>query len=138
MESSYCAGSYSYNQVKALPSSLPQVEVLVKGKRAKALVDTGCSTTVVAAHLVDNCSGTCSLVAFDGREVQCKGTSTIEFGVRGVQMRIRVIVASNIVNGIDVVMGMDVIGQLGGVTTNNNKVVPDPNANLTTYLYKWT
>ena len=91
-------------------------------KAVRALVDTGCSTTVVASRLVDTCEGASSLVAFDGREVECRGRSRVELKVAGVALSVRVIVADNILSGIDVVMGMDVIVRLGGVTVGEGAV----------------
>ena len=62
-------------RVKALPSSLPVAEVLVGGRVARALVDTGCSTTVLASEIVGEYKGEEGRpVAVDGREIRCEGT----------------------------------------------------------------
>ena len=79
----YCAGGHPFKQVTALPCSLPVVTVKVGGKGVQALVDTGCSATIVASHLVSGSSGTSVIVAFDGRKVDCKGTSDVELWVCG-------------------------------------------------------
>ena len=98
------------------------VTVKVGGKGVQALVDTGCSATIVASHLVSGSSGTSVIVAFDGRKVDCKGTSDVELWVCGRPVGVRAVVADRIIDGIGVVMGMDVIGQLGGVTVNEHGI----------------
>lgn len=86
------------------------------GRVARALVDTGCSTTVLVSRLAGKCEGEDNgLVAVDGREIRCKGAKEVELTVRGIRLRVRAIVLDRVVDGIDVVMGMDVISQLGGV-----------------------
>ena len=75
----------------------------------QALVDSGCSTTVVATRLIGEWEGKSSLVAFDGREVECRGMGWVQLRVDGVPLSARVIVADSILNGIGMVLGMDVI-----------------------------
>ena len=41
-------------------------------------MDTGCSTTVVGAHLVGEVSGGRVITAFDGREIGCKGETFVK------------------------------------------------------------
>ena len=113
-EGSYCAGGYSFGQVTALPSSLPIVTVRVGARPVgvKALVDTGCSVTILASHLVSISSGASVVVAFDGRKVECQGTTDVELWVSDRPVKVRAVVADKVVNGIDVVMGMNVIFQM--------------------------
>ena len=85
-------------------------------------MDTGCSTTVVTPRLANGCSGNSSMVAFDGREVPCRGMSLAQVVVRGVPVGVRAIVADKILDGVDLVMGMDAIEQLGGVTVAGGEV----------------
>lgn len=93
------------------------------GRRVRALVDSGCSTTVCASRLVGECTEKCrGLVAVDGREVECEGTKEVELTVQGVQLSIRVIVLVKVIEGMDIVMGMDVISHLGGVTIGDGRV----------------
>lgn len=92
------------------------VNVMVRRKEVRALVDTGCSTTVVASYLVPECEGKKSkLVAVDGREIVCEGETNVELVVQEIQLGIRAIILRKLIDGIDVVLGMDAISQLGGV-----------------------
>ena len=55
-------------------------------------------------------------MAVDEREIRCEGTRDVELIVQGVRLKIRAIVLGRNVDGVDVVIGMDVISQLGCVT----------------------
>ncbi|KAK7084571.1 hypothetical protein SK128_027349, partial [Halocaridina rubra] len=116
----YCAGGYPYERVKALPCTLPIVTVKVEDKEAQALVDTGCSN--LASRLVKSFKGTCANVTFDGRKVDCKSVSEVELLVGEKRVKVNAVVADKIIEGIDFVMGMDVIGQLGSVMIDKHGV----------------
>lgn len=45
----------------------------------------------------------------DHSEVECRGCSDVEVVVRGMRLRLRAIVINHMVDGIDVVIGMDTI-----------------------------
>lgn len=84
-----------------------------------ALVDTGCTTTIVKASLVQKCERDRTdtyMVAFDGRQVKCCGTCHIGLTVAENQVEVRAVIVDEVVEGIDLVMGIDVIDKLGGVT----------------------
>lgn len=49
------------------PGSLPIMEVLVGERSTKALVDTGCMTTLVTSRLLDTWGGKNSMLMVDGR-----------------------------------------------------------------------
>lgn len=108
--------------MKALQGMSPQVEVTLNRRSEKALVDTGCTSTIVTKDMVDTCNGTSSITAVDGREVKCNGTSIVRLMVRGMSLTIQAIVINKIVTGVDVVLGMDAIARLGGVTVYRNSV----------------
>ncbi len=46
----------------------------------------------------------------------------MELVVRGTRVQVRVIVVNRMVDGIEVVMGMDVIGRLGGVAVSRDGI----------------
>ncbi|KAK7067346.1 hypothetical protein SK128_010310 [Halocaridina rubra] len=106
----YCTGGYPFERVKALPCTLPVGTVKVEDKEAQALVDSGCFATILASLLVKSLIGTCAIMIFDDRKVDCKGVSEVELLVGEKQVKVNAIVADKIIEGIDVVMGMDVIG----------------------------
>ena len=83
-----------------------------------ALVDTGCTTTMVKTHLVAGWNGNGRVVAFDGRNVKCCGTSNVQLELEGRQLNVEAIVNDHLVPGVEAIIGMDVIWQLGGVTVS--------------------
>ena len=92
------------------------------GKSAKALVDTGCTRTIVREGLTGRATGETVLAAFDGREVKCKGSARAEMSVGEETVSQEVMVMDWIVGGIDAVIGMDTISRLGGVTVQEKLV----------------
>ena len=101
---------------------MPVIEVVLGGGKVRALVDTGCSAAVVKTSLVDSWEGKSRMTAFDGREVECRGISWVDLEVAGRLVGVRAVVVDSIVDGVDVVLGMEVIDQLGGVLVAGSKV----------------
>ena len=90
----------------------------------RALVDTGCSTTVLASRLVPKCEEKeSSLMAVDGREIVCEGEGNVELTVQGIHLSVKAIILGRLVDGVDVVLGMDAINQLGGVVIADGEPV---------------
>ena len=103
--------------------TLPTVEVIVEGESvAKALVDTGCMKSIVSSRLVDSCKGEVYVIAFDGSRVKCRGYQKLRLKICGIEMKIDVVVADNILSEVEIVLGMDIINYMGGVTVANGKV----------------
>ena len=101
---------------------LPVISVGLGGKEVRALVDTGCTGVVVREQLAGRVEGTSRMTAFDGRVVECRGTSWVDLTVVGAPVRVFATVVDSIVDGVDVVLGMDVINRLGGVTIRGGRV----------------
>ena len=62
------------------------------------------------------------MVAFDGRVVKCKGVAEASLNVAGIDLNSLFTVVDHIVGNVDVVLGMDVIEQLGGVLVGGDRV----------------
>ena len=101
---------------KAPGSLLPQIVVTVNGKKARALVDIGCTITLIRASVAEFWEGASNVRAVDGREVKCCGETVAKIVVRNIPLQVRVIVLEKLVTGIDVILGLDVIDRLGGAT----------------------
>ena len=68
--------------------------------------------------------GRCGTVkAVDGRDIKCKGARQGEIKIRGVRIKVEAILMNRIIDGIDVIIGMDVIHEIGGVTIKKAEVI---------------
>ena len=108
--------------VKSKLSGVPVIDIRINGKSAKALVDTGCTRTMVREGLTGRPTGETVLAAFDGCEVKCKGSAHAEMSVGEETVSQEVMVMDWIVGGIDAVIGMDIISRLGGVKVQEKLV----------------
>lgn len=121
MKGDFCACSRPCDK-KAHLNALPIIDVLIGNTPARGLVDTGCSTSVVHSRYVPQCEGEIFISAFDGSQIKCKGAHWVKLRVNDDHVTVRAVVSDQLVNGVDVVLGVDVIGQLGGVTVTQGKV----------------
>ena len=94
-------------------SLLLQIVVTINGKRAKALVENNCTTMLVTTGVTNSWSGASNIRVVDGREVKCCEESDAKIVVRNIPLQLRVIVLDKLVAGIDVILGLDPIDQLG-------------------------
>ena len=98
--------------------------VSVNGESLCALVDTGCSKSIVkstvALQYIDR--SMTPMVAFDGRPVDCSGTAIVQVGLAGRWLSVQMVVADAILEGIDMIIGMDVINMVGSVQVGGGKV----------------
>ena len=96
-------------------TALPIIEVLVGGGgEVRALVDTGCTTTMVRSSLVGERVGESWMSTFDGRKVRCGGERPVNLEVRGTPVEVSAVAIEHLVRDLDVVLWMDMIEQLGG------------------------
>ena len=103
-------------------TNLPMIEVLICENRVKALFDTGCSRTLVKSRFGNEIKGKCNLRAVDGNEVSCIGLSPINVSVLGRNLSTDAIVVESLLDGVEAVIGMDLIGQLGPITVNGSTI----------------
>ena len=89
--------------------SLPCVKVELNGRELIGLVDTGCTTSMVRADLLNTWYGKSNMIAFDGSTVQCLGQSHVKVLVDGEIIETTFMVVKNIVANFEMVIGMDVI-----------------------------
>lgn len=70
----------------------------------------------------DQINGMSSVQAVNAGRTRCKGSSNVEIVVQDTTLRLWVIVIDHVVGRIDVVMGMDAINCLGGVSVGEDMV----------------
>ena len=99
---------------------VPKRRVKIGGRKVLALIDSGCTTSMVETHLVSSWREGGRVTAFDGRTVECCGMSAVKLEIDGHQLNVEVVVANRLVPGVEVIIGMDVICALGGVIIDDN------------------
>lgn len=102
---------------------------MVNSKVVKALVDTGCSKTVVHSKCISDCLEATKfnedsyIKAFNNNRVRCGSVDRLLVVVGGVSVVVDgALVVDQLVEGVDIVLGVDVIDKLGGVTVNSGTV----------------
>ena len=86
------------------------------------LVDIGCTTTLINSRVMSGCGRCGTVKAVDGRDIKCKGARQVEIKIRGVLVKVEAILMNRIIDRIDVIIGMDVINEMGGVTIKKAEV----------------
>ena len=103
--------------------SLPVIEAEVEGCTVRALVDSGCETTVVGSCVVSGSEGASYMEAFDGSLVRCLGRRSVQMVVRGYEISIDAVIADKVIRDVDVILGMNAIDCMGGVTVRGKTAV---------------
>ena len=122
LRDSVCANGFpSYN------ARLPNVVVLFDGRKIKALVDTGCSRSIVSTAVVASSKKVVvnqHVMMMNGQSNVCKEAIVGNLCVDNVNVVVNCLVA-DLLPGYDMMLGMDVINLLGGVqvTQGGNVVV---------------
>ena len=95
---------------------LPTVEVHVDGVgMIRALVDTGCTTTIPDPRIVSTMSKNNEhIIAVDGSEVMFS-VGSLRLSIAGHDVNTQCLVLSSMLEQFKLVIGMDIIQQLGGV-----------------------
>ena len=94
----------------------------MNGQPVRALIDTGCSWSIVAPWVTQARGGGSSILAVDGGEVQSLGEAEVELVVGGIALTLECLVVGRLIKGVDVILGMDLVGHLGGVTVSVDEV----------------
>ena len=116
---SWCLGNSPATGLEALPI----VDIAINGRRATALLDTGCSRTVIATWVCEFVQREKQeIVSADGRRVKCAGTANVELRVYGKVVTADCVVVHQLFEGVDAVLGMDVLTRMGGITIGSDGV----------------
>ena len=104
--------------------ALPVISVFINGKRVKALVDTGCSKSVISRRLINSDQiewKNEKTILADGSSVEV-GSIFIQMQVRGVTLDVSVNIMNTFSCYFDVLLGVDVIYKLGGIKFTNGEL----------------
>ena len=90
--------------------------VKVNGKECKGLIDTGCSRTIVSPKvnvrpesIVAHSRG--EILSFNGQAVPHDGEAVVAIEMAGQKVMVRAIMCARVLEGTDVIVGMDVLSQ---------------------------
>ena len=90
--------------------------IQVNGKEYKGLIDTGCSRTVVSPKInvkpeaiISHSRG--KILSFDGQAVPHDGEADVAIEMAGRKVIVRAIMCARVLEGTDVIVGMDVLSQ---------------------------
>lgn len=113
-----CAGGFPFSS----KAHLPTLEVKINGRLATALLDSGCSRSIVSPYFVSKGElnrGTEEITMMNGDSVMCVGHSTVDVVVEKKILTLDCLV-SKIIPAYDALLGMDAIGMLGGVSISRD------------------
>lgn len=109
-----CAGGYP-----SWSAQLPTLKISVRGHGFVALLDSGCSRSIVSPSLarlgVELKSTNQRIVMMNGESVLCNCSSILQVLVCGVQIELDCLVAE-VLPSYEMLLGMDAVSPLGGVT----------------------
>ena len=93
------------------------IEVMVNSKKYMALVDSGCSRSLVTELVCKPWSGQASdVLTVDGKTLRSNGIGTITLAADNVSLvKADVLAVNSSLLGFDMLLGMDIIRMLGGV-----------------------
>ena len=93
----------------------------LNGKVVQALVDTGCSQSMVEAKLVHGVVGSGRKVAtVDGRMIFGIGETEVALEIDGKCLDVTCLVMPKLVDSVELIIGMDVINEFGGVVVDSS------------------
>ena len=118
-----CCASSSPSVVSGCDScKLPIIDVIVRGKKLKGLIDTGCSHTLAKANLLERVEGPCFVRSFSGEKVLCEGSGLLNMDINGTKICVGATGTKKMLDGVDVIIGMDVIGRIGPLHIGKDQV----------------
>ena len=92
------------------------ITVQLNGVLRRAMVDSGCSQTIILQTLARGRNQVVDVMAIDGRLVRSGGESICDITIRRSTIKVRCLLLPQLVSDIEVILGLDVIMKLGGVT----------------------
>ena len=104
--------------------ALPIVPDAVNGVQVRALIDTGCGKSIISPRFsISTTYGPlATIVTINGDRVSCQDYARVLVECSGMSARIECLVLDKLVDGVDVVLGMDAIELLGGVMITSTEI----------------
>uniref|UniRef100_A0A5S6QBX6 Peptidase A2 domain-containing protein n=1 Tax=Trichuris muris TaxID=70415 RepID=A0A5S6QBX6_TRIMR len=108
-----------------MTKALPTVQVIVNGVYCCVLVDTGCSKCIAHVPCCDSWRDEqVTVITVSGQPLHCMGVSVIRLQPSGgSEITVEAIVTNKRPLGFELILGMDGIAALGGVTVSSERRV---------------
>ena len=107
--------------------ALPAITVRINGFRRLALVDTGCSRSLVTRALCHSWDKKVGVFMIGGGALKCCGFGRVQLDVgSGCPIDVEVLVADGKLLGFDLLLGFYIIKKLGGVYMTKDGTVSFP------------
>ena len=100
------------------------VRVAVNGVQAQALIDIGCGKSIISPRFSTSTAfgPLATIVTINEDRVSCQGYARVLVECSGMSARIECLVLDKLVDGVDVVLGMDAIELFGGVMITSTEI----------------
>ena len=85
-------------------------------------MDTGCSKSIISPWLSATRGNQCSVVSVDGSEVPGRLAAGVPVVINGKSLLLECVVMSSLLHGVEVIFGMDLIAEMGGVSIKEGSV----------------
>ena len=97
------------------------IKVMVEGRGVDALVDSGCSKSILSQQLASQVGKVQrgrrpEVVTADGSVATSTGVIEVILDVAGKRLYVECTVMKRVLPGVEIILGMDIIRRLGGVT----------------------
>lgn len=125
MKWSCCTGNSSTSTTRTVIRKTPIIITKVNGISVRTLVDSGCTTSMIRRKRAKGESmgkRVTKVMAFDGSVIECSEEEVMTVNYNNINIRLKIIATENLLSGVDFILGMDGIEEMGGVSIKNNKV----------------
>ncbi|QQP49389.1 Putative LOC101234602 [Caligus rogercresseyi] len=110
-------------------ASLPLRRLTINGREVMGLIDTGCTQTILGPSFINlSKRGRFPVTAFDGNVIHCDGSASVVVMLGGVSTRVECLISSKMIEGVDAIIGTDVLRHLRILIEKGEVIVRDPPA----------
>ena len=99
---------------------------MINDERVAALIDSGCSRSIISSEIITGLRlkpAINEVLTMSGEKVRCIYESEVKITLRGRQLLLSCIVAPRMIDGYQLLLGMDSINKIGSVTFRKGEVI---------------
>src|SRR5678815_4887194 len=118
----WTAGGGFIGRMNPAVENLAIIMVEINGKLCRGFVDSGCNKSLVCDNLCDGNKDNSIVKTFNGDIVKCQGKEVVNMKIVGKIIQVEMIVVEKLLDGVDAIIGLDIIFELGGVSLSREKI----------------